>query len=87
VLGALGVYRSAFTTMEQTAPLTTNKVRVPLVALGGEKAQGDRIREMIAMVAETVDGGAIPNCGHLLPEEGPDEIVRQVQAVAARRSA
>lgn len=40
VLGALGVYRAAFRTIEQTAPLTKKKVRVPVVAWGGEKALG-----------------------------------------------
>ena len=51
VLGALGVYRAAFQTMNQTTSLVRNKVRVPLVALGGEKAQGERVREMVALVA------------------------------------
>jgi pimeloyl-ACP methyl ester carboxylesterase len=69
VLGALGVYRAAFTTMAQTAPLTTQKVRVPIVALGGEKAQGLQIQKMVEMVAENVTGGAIPDCGHFVPEE------------------
>jgi pimeloyl-ACP methyl ester carboxylesterase len=80
VLGAMGVYRAAFTTMEQTAPLVHNKVRVPVVALGGERAQGNRVREMVAMVAETVDGGAVAGCAHFLPEESPDEIVRHILA-------
>jgi pimeloyl-ACP methyl ester carboxylesterase len=53
VLGALGVYRAAFTTMEQTAPLTKKKVQVPVVALGGERAQGVQIRKMIEMVAQS----------------------------------
>jgi hypothetical protein len=44
VLGALGVYRAAFTTIDQTEPLTRNKVRVPVIALGGEKAQGGQDR-------------------------------------------
>jgi len=78
VLGALGVYRAVFTTMEQTAPLKENKVRVPIVALGGERAQGDRVREMISLVAQNVAGGTVPDCGHFLPEERPDEITRQI---------
>jgi pimeloyl-ACP methyl ester carboxylesterase len=81
VLGALGVYRAAFTTMEQTAPLTRNKVRVPIVALGGERAQGLEIRKMVEMVANNVDGGSIANCGHFVPEERPDEVVRYVLAM------
>lgn len=81
VLGALGVYRAAFTTIEQTAPLTEKKVQVPLVALGGDRAQGLEVRRMVEMVAENVDGGSIADCGHFVPEERPDEIVRQVLAM------
>jgi pimeloyl-ACP methyl ester carboxylesterase len=85
VLGALGVYRAAFTTIDQTAPLARNKVRVPVIALGGEKAQGARIAEMVALVAETVEGGSIPDCGHFIPEERPDEIVQRVRLRASRK--
>jgi len=81
VLGSMGVYRAAFTTMEQTAPLVSNKVRVPVVALGGEQAQGAHVREMVEMVAENVTGGSIVECGHFIPEERPDEVVRQVLAM------
>lgn len=34
VLGALGVYRAAFTTIAQTEPLTKNKVTVPAIPAG-----------------------------------------------------
>jgi pimeloyl-ACP methyl ester carboxylesterase len=79
VLGALGVYRAAFTTIDQTTPLKRNRVRVPVIALGGERAQGARIAEMVALVAENVEGGSVPDCGHFLPEEQPGEIVRRVR--------
>jgi pimeloyl-ACP methyl ester carboxylesterase len=79
VLGALGVYRAAFTTIDQTTPLRRNKVRVPVIALSGERAQGARIAEMVALVAENVEGGSVPDCVHFLPEERPDEIVRRVR--------
>jgi pimeloyl-ACP methyl ester carboxylesterase len=40
VLGSLGVYRSVFTTMAQTLPITQNKVQMPVVAIGGEMGLG-----------------------------------------------
>jgi pimeloyl-ACP methyl ester carboxylesterase len=83
VLGALGVYRAAFTTIEQTAPLTRNKVQVPIVALGGERAQGIQVRKMVEMVANNVDGASISGCGHFVPEERPDEVVRYVLALTS----
>lgn len=42
VLGAMGIYRAAFTSIQQTEPLTMNKVTVPVVAIGGAKGLGRR---------------------------------------------
>lgn len=85
VLGAMGVYRTAFTNIEQTEPLAENQVTVPVVALGGEKSMGEKVKEMLSMVAKHVSGGAVPGCGHFLPEECPEEIVRQIQTVVGKR--
>jgi pimeloyl-ACP methyl ester carboxylesterase len=35
---------------------------------------------MVSMVAVDVTGHVVPNCGHFLPEECPEEIARQIQA-------
>jgi pimeloyl-ACP methyl ester carboxylesterase len=78
VLGALGVYRAAFATQEQTAPLATAKVQVPVVALGGERGLGRTVREMVEQVAEHVAGGVIQECGHFIAEERPDEVAQQI---------
>jgi pimeloyl-ACP methyl ester carboxylesterase len=82
VLGAMGVYRAAFTTIAQTEPLQQDKIQIPIVALGGAKAQGDNVREMVAMVGSDVTGHIVPNCGHFLPEECPEEIVRHIHALS-----
>jgi pimeloyl-ACP methyl ester carboxylesterase len=79
VLGSMGLYRAAFTTMEQTSLLKTAKVRVPVIAIGGSDSRGDQVREMISMVATNVSGVVVPNCGHFVPEEHPQELVRQIQ--------
>jgi pimeloyl-ACP methyl ester carboxylesterase len=78
VLGALGAYRAAFTTQEQTAPLATARVQVPVVALGGERGLGGAVRAMVEQVAEYVTGGVLPGCGHFLAEERPEEVARQI---------
>ena len=54
VLGSLGIYRAAFTTIEQTEPLMKGKIKQPVIALGGEKGLGDQVGQMIEMVAENV---------------------------------
>ena len=83
VLGAIGIYRAAFVTMEQTAPLAEvgNKVKVPVVTIGGEKGLGAKVGEMASLVAETIDRHVLKQCGHFVPQECPDEIVRQIIAM------
>ena len=84
VLGAHGVYRAAFTTMNQTASLTTHKVQVPVIAVGGEKSLGTKVQQMVAMVADSVEGHTLADCGHFIPEE-VITYIRKLAENAARR--
>ena len=79
VLGSLGVYRAAFTTIDQTAPLKKDKVEIPVLAIGGEKALGAKVAQMVEAVAKNVTGKVIPACGHFIPEEQPAEFMRLFQ--------
>ena len=76
VLGSLGVYRAAFTTIEQTAALTRSKVKVPVFAIGGEKGLGSKVEEMVKSVASKVTATTIADCGHFVPEEQPGKFVK-----------
>jgi len=84
VLGAHGVYRAAFTTMDQTAPLTLRKVQIPVIALGGATALGDKVWQMVAMVAESVEGHTLADCGHFIPEEQPEEVITYIKKLAEK---
>jgi pimeloyl-ACP methyl ester carboxylesterase len=81
VLGALGLYRAAFETISQTAWLTDNKVKIPVVALGGEKGLGALVGKFVSMVASNVQNKVILSCGHFIPEERPDVVVEQVRVL------
>ncbi len=71
VLGSLGVYRAAFTSIAQTEPLLKAKIKTPVWAMGGEKGLGARVGQMVALVAEHVQTSVEPTSGHFLPEEAP----------------
>jgi pimeloyl-ACP methyl ester carboxylesterase len=83
VLGALGVYRAAFTTIAQTEPLTIGKVTVPIVAIGGVKGLGEKVGEMVRLVASNVTAETLSESGHFVPEEAPDAVIRHVRAISA----
>ena len=84
VLGALGVYRAAFDTMDQTRPLTGDKVTPPVIAIGGAKGLGDKVGEMVSRVAAHVTRETLADSGHFVPEEQPDALVRKILALAAK---
>jgi pimeloyl-ACP methyl ester carboxylesterase len=85
VLGSLGVYRTAFTTMTQTLPLTQNKVQLPVVAIGGEKGLGARVGQSVAMVATNLKNVVLPDCGHFVPEECPQAVLEELERLNIQR--
>jgi pimeloyl-ACP methyl ester carboxylesterase len=82
----MGVYRAAFVTIAQTTPLTESghQVTVPVVALGGDNGLGGKVGETVKAVAQHVEDYLIPNCGHFMPEECPDEIVQHLVTMTAK---
>jgi pimeloyl-ACP methyl ester carboxylesterase len=84
VLGAMGVYRAAFATIDQTEPIAKNKLSVPVIALGGRKGLGAKVGDMTKLIAESVEAHTISDGGHFLPEECPDDVVKHVLSMRAR---
>jgi pimeloyl-ACP methyl ester carboxylesterase len=84
VLGSMGIYRAAFASIDQTEPLMTAKLTVPVVALGGERGLGDKVGLMVAMVANNVEAQTLVDCGHFMIEERPQFIIDQILQLNAR---
>jgi pimeloyl-ACP methyl ester carboxylesterase len=51
---------------------------MPVLALGGEAATGMRMLQTLQTVAENVQGGVVPNCGHYIPEEQPEYLTAEL---------
>ena len=86
VLGAMGVYRAAFVSIAQTDPLMMQKVRTPIVAMGGIKGLGAKVAQGVSLVAENVEAHTFADSGHFLPEERPDEIVERIVSIVRKGS-
>jgi pimeloyl-ACP methyl ester carboxylesterase len=56
------------------------RLRIPVLALGGEKAfgRGMECLQSLQRVAENVRGGLVPKSGHWVAEEAPDFIAEQL---------
>jgi pimeloyl-ACP methyl ester carboxylesterase len=83
-----GAMRSAF---NQFAALTKDavdnkalaregKLKMPVLAIGGEKSYGARVEEDLHYVADNVTGAVIPNSGHWIMEEQPHAAIDLIRA-------
>ena len=72
------------------------KLKMPVLALGGEKSFGLQMAEVMRAGADNVTAGVVPDSGHWIMEENPDATVKLVReswigsherppALAARR--
>ena len=71
-------YRSFTTSATQNNEFAKRKLQMPVLALGGENAVGEGVKNSLEGLAETVEGGTILSCGHYVMEEQPEDVARQL---------
>ncbi len=71
-------YRATPTDLAHNNELIKTKLTMPVLALGGAggKGRGLQVLENLRELATDVQGGAIENCGHWVPEEQPEELAK-----------
>jgi pimeloyl-ACP methyl ester carboxylesterase len=75
------VYYRAFSYNEQRfKEYSQQKLRIPILALGGEYSGAGFPFYSLAQLAENVYGGIVPQCGHYIAEEQPEELLRRLNA-------
>jgi pimeloyl-ACP methyl ester carboxylesterase len=64
----------------QQAIETEGKLNVPVLSVAGDsgRARANEAKESIGMLVEKVEHHLIAGCGHLVPEEAPDELLRHL---------
>ncbi len=73
-------YRAFPEDARQVEEWAKTKLKMPLLALGGESSLGDIPPRLYGAVAEDVRGGVIPRCGHWVAEERPEYLKEQLLA-------
>lgn len=73
-------YRSFSTNAQLFKEYSKEKLRIPVLALGGEYSGAGGPFSSLAQLAQHVSGGVIPQCGHFIAEEQPDELLRRLNA-------
>jgi pimeloyl-ACP methyl ester carboxylesterase len=71
-------YRSFFENATQNREHAKTKLKMPVLALGGEHSTGMLMLKMMQAVAENVQGGVVKECGHYIAEERPDYLIEQL---------
>ena len=71
-------YRSVAESAKQNTNFSTGKLPMPVLALGGQSATGDRLRASMESLALQVEGGVIEDCGHYIMEEQPERVAREL---------
>jgi len=73
-------YRAIFTDAEHNTENAKTKLKMPVLALGGERGFRDMTVRSMERLAENVRGGVIERCGHWIPEERPDYLMEKLLA-------
>jgi pimeloyl-ACP methyl ester carboxylesterase len=76
-------YRALDATIAQDQQRKATKLSVPVLAIGGAKSFGDHVAEAMRLVADDVQSVVIPETGHFVAEESPDELLTALSAFLA----
>jgi pimeloyl-ACP methyl ester carboxylesterase len=71
-------YRAVFEDAEQNKVYAKEKLKIPILTIGGEAAIGNFTTASFQKVANNVTGITLPNTGHFIPEERPNFLIKQI---------
>ena len=72
-------YQAVPESMEQNRALAANKFSFPVLAIGGEHGSTPNIGKDLLPIAPNTLGLVFP-CGHYVPEEEPERLIRELRA-------
>jgi pimeloyl-ACP methyl ester carboxylesterase len=76
--GSFGFYRAVDATTAQNAKRVKTPLTVPVLAIGGADSAGPAVGDAMKLAATHVQTLVIPNCGHFVAEEAPEQLLAAV---------
>lgn len=76
--GSFGFYRELDETIGRNEQRKAQRLRMPVLAIGGAFSGGDMVADSVKLTADDVEGVVIPNCGHFVAEEAPDAFLSEL---------
>jgi pimeloyl-ACP methyl ester carboxylesterase len=74
------LYRAFGATAAQNKERQTNPLKMPVLAMGGEQSSGAMAADTMKLTAQNVETLVIPDTGHWLAEQAPDQMVAALNA-------
>ena len=74
----LAYYRAIPQNIADNKTFSKSKLKMPVLAYGAEFSLGASMLEGVKKVADNVQGGIVPNCGHYVPEEAHEFISEEL---------
>jgi pimeloyl-ACP methyl ester carboxylesterase len=72
-------YRAFFDSIAQNREPASNKLPMPILAVGGAQWLGPLMQKTVEPVAEKLRTEVIPGSGHFVPEEAPEAVILILQ--------
>jgi pimeloyl-ACP methyl ester carboxylesterase len=73
--GSFGSYRAIDTSIAQNEQRKMHRLTLPVLAIGGGKGLGEGAANTMRLVAENVESHIIPDSGHWVAEEAPEQLL------------
>jgi pimeloyl-ACP methyl ester carboxylesterase len=73
--GSFGFYRAIPTTSTQNQQRKTQRLTLPVLAIGGGESSGEGVGNTMKLAADDVQTLVIPGCGHWVAEQAPDQLL------------
>ncbi len=73
--GSFEFYRAIPTTSAQNQKRKTQRLTLPVLAIGGAESSGEGVGNTMKLAADDVQTLVIPGCGHWVAEQAPDQLL------------
>ncbi len=73
--GSFGFYRALPASIAQNEQRKTQRLTLPVLAIGGAESSGEGVGNTMKLAADDVQTLVIPGCGHWVVEQAPEELL------------
>jgi pimeloyl-ACP methyl ester carboxylesterase len=80
---SFAIYRALDATIAQNQQRKTQRLRMPVLGIGGAHSLGDQVADTMKLAADDVQTLVMPGCAHWVAEETPEETLAALTAFLA----